>query len=158
MSSQIKKLTLLFIGLFILLGVLFLFLWPNSNDVKGKKLYHKDKLHVATLLQLDDPLYENIITPSSLKTELENKENITVYFYSPLCHHCKEETSIIVPLGNEKGVNLYLLNLLEFKEAAKEFNVKGTPTIIHYQDGKEVKRLVGTQDKAAYTQFFHFKS
>ena len=158
MSSHTKKLFLLFIELFILLGILFLFLWPDNNDEKGKKLYHKDKLHVATSLQLDDPLYDKIITPSSLKTELENKEDITVYFYSPLCHHCKEATSIIVPLGKEKGVNLYLLNLLEFQEAVKDFNIKGTPTMIHYEDGKEVKRLVGTQDKEAYTQFFHFKS
>ncbi|MBM7587694.1 thioredoxin-like negative regulator of GroEL [Bacillus pakistanensis] len=147
MKTQLKKVSLLVLGVLLVIGLGTYFLWPDKNLATGQKLYNKEELHGKTLLQLEDPLYKNIITPASFEKSLKNKEDITVYFYSPLCGHCEKTTPILVPLAKEHGVNLYLFNLLEFKQGAKTYNIEGTPTIIHYQDGKEVDRLVGAESK-----------
>ncbi|WP_044748927.1 thioredoxin family protein [Bacillus alveayuensis] len=116
--------------------------------------FKKDKLHPATIEQLDDPNYQNIILPDELEKKLENKETVTVYFYSSTCPHCKKTTPIVVPLAKELGIDLKMFNLLEFEEGWDKYNIEGTPTIVHYVDGKEVKRIDGYRDEAVFRDWF----
>ena len=42
------------------------------------------------------------------------------------------------------------LNLLEFEDAWQQYNITGTPTLVHYQDGKEVARSEGSNTEEAF--------
>ncbi len=53
--------------------------------------FGKEELHPATIDLLDDPNYQNIILPDELREALNNKETITVYFYSSTCEFCKKQ-------------------------------------------------------------------
>ncbi|WAA12968.1 thioredoxin family protein [Fervidibacillus halotolerans] len=109
--------------------------------------YQKDDLNPATIEQLDDPNYQNIILPDQLKSQLEEGETETVYFYSPTCSWCKKMTPIVVSVAKELSIDVKLYNVLEFEEGRDDYNIEGTPTIIHFKQGKEVARKVGYDEK-----------
>jgi thiol-disulfide isomerase/thioredoxin len=116
--------------------------------------YHKEELHPATVAQLDDPNYQNIILPDELEQKLKNKETVTVYFYSPTCPHCKKTTPIVVPLAKQMGIDLKMFNLLEFEDGWDKYHIDGTPTLIHYEKGKEAKRIDGYHEEAVFRDWF----
>ncbi|WP_153728849.1 thioredoxin family protein [Salinibacillus xinjiangensis] len=102
----------------------------------------------------DADLYNNQITPGELQLSLDEGENKTIYFYSPECSHCQKATPVVVPLTEELGVNMEKVNVLEYDEAWNQFDIKATPTIIHYENGEEAARLVGAKPEEEFRAFF----
>jgi thioredoxin-like negative regulator of GroEL len=126
-----------------------------QNEVKAKDSPFGDKkLDQSTIKQLDDPNYRNQIMPYQLKQALQNKEDATIYFYSPTCGPCQQTSPIVVPLTKEMGIDLKLFNLLEFKDGWGTFNIDKTPTIVKYKNGKEVDRIVGLHSEAEFKAWF----
>jgi len=121
---------------------------------KSGNPYGKDNLHQATVDQLDDPLYQNQITPTDLAASLEEKEGVTVYFYDPLCKWCLETTPVLVPVAEDNDVDVKKLNLREFPAEKQKYNIEGTPTLVHYVDGEEVGRLSGSAEDKVFERFF----
>ncbi|SES99640.1 Thioredoxin [Salinibacillus kushneri] len=109
---------------------------------------------IAVVQYQKSDLYGNQITPDNLQQSLDNSENKTIYFYSPECPHCQKATPIVVPLAEDLGVNLEKVNVLEYNEAFEQFGIEYTPTIVRYEDGKEVKRFVGASKEEDYRNFF----
>lgn len=140
--------------------VLFAFLFfavqaKNKKAIDGENPYGKDKLHQATIDQLKDPNYQNQIIPEKLAEELNNKQDVTVYFYDPLCVHCLNTTPLLVPLAEEYNIDIKKLNLREFREQWDTYHIEGTPTLIHFANGEEVARIDGERSKEEFTQFFN---
>jgi|SRR5690625_491664 len=142
-----KNKMLLIVSVIILLFVALYFVnnYKNKQALEiGENPYGKEELRQETIDQLNDPLYQNIIVPDELDEKLANGEDITVYYYSPTCVHCQNTTPIVVPLVEELGIDLKKMNLLEF-DKMDYYQIEGTPTIIHYEDGEEVVRAVGSE-------------
>lgn len=133
-----------FIGMYLMITF-------NNDD---NNPYQKKDIHAETRKQLNDPLYQNIILPKQLDKEIANSKNITVYFYSPTCEHCKKVTPIVTPITHEMGVELKQFNLLEYEEGWEKYHIVGTPTIIHFSNGKEQDRIMGMNSKSEFKQWF----
>ncbi|MEH7385600.1 thioredoxin family protein [Bacillus sp. JJ1521] len=123
-------------------GLAFVTTTQNKQKAEGNP-FGKKNLEPATIKQLDDPNYGNQILPDELETKLENGETMTVYFYASDCVHCQNTTPVIVPMVDEMGLDLKKLNLLEFKDQWNKYGIQSTPTLIHFENGEEVSRLVG---------------
>lgn len=130
----------------------------NNQKVEENNIYKKDKLHPETIAQLDDPNYQNIILPEELDERLANQEDLTVYFFSPTCPHCVATTPIVAPLAKEMGIDLKQFNLLEFDDGWDKYGIEQTPTIIQYKGGKEVARIIGSNDEATFEAWFNENS
>lgn len=131
-------------------------------DAKNKKTiednenpYEKTNLKQATIDQLGDPLYQNQILPEDLKEELENQNDLTVYFYSPECVFCKQATPVLVPVAEELDVDIKKLNLLEFNSESKTYHIESTPTLVHFENGEEVARLLGSRTEDEFRAFLN---
>lgn len=147
---------LIIVGVIVLLfaGLYFVNNYKNKQAVEdNENPYGKDSLKQETIDQLDDPLYQNIIVPEDLDAKLANGEDITVYYYSPTCVYCQKTTPVVVPIAEELGVDLKKMNLLEF-DKMDYYHIEGTPTIIHYENGEEVSRIVGEQPEENFRSFF----
>jgi thioredoxin-related protein len=131
----------------------FITSYQQKEKAKGNP-FHKDELHPATIEQLDDPNYQNIILPDELEKALANKETMTIYFYSSTCEYCKKTTPIVVPLAKKMGMDLKLFNLLEFEQGWDTYKIEATPTIVHYKNGKEVARIEGYYEEAVFRKWF----
>lgn len=133
-----------------------------ANSVKNKQAlkdsdnpYGKDQLKQETIDQLNDPLYQNIIIPEDLDAMLENEETVTVFYYSPTCVYCQKATPVVVPITEELNIDMKKMNLLEF-DKMDYYDIEGTPTIVHYENGEEVGRVEGLPEnpEEAYRAFF----
>ncbi|OEH92726.1 thioredoxin family protein [Bacillus solimangrovi] len=140
------------VGLFIIIGSLTNM--ANSQKAEGNP-YGKADLHPETVKQLKDPNYENLILPDELDEKLNNNEAVTVYFYSPTCGHCKVTTPILKPVADELNVDLKMYNVLEFEQGWNDFEIKGTPTMIHFENGKEAYRISGENDAETFKEWFN---
>lgn len=146
---------LIIIGAIVVLfgGLIFVTQYKNQKVVSENNPYGKDNLRQETIDQLDDPLYQNIIVPDELDEKLANGEDITVYYYSPVCVYCQKTTPIVVPITEELDIDMRKMNLLEF-DLMDYYDVEGTPTIIHYENGEEVGRIVGQRTEEEFRAFF----
>jgi thiol-disulfide isomerase/thioredoxin len=136
-------------------GIAYVTNMQNKEKAEGNP-YGKDELNPATVDQLDDPNYQNLILPEELEKKLNNKEDVTVYFYSPTCPHCQKATPVLMPLADEMGVDIVQYNLLEFEQGWDDYGIESTPTLVHFEKGKEADRIVGFSEKggeAAYKEF-----
>jgi thiol-disulfide isomerase/thioredoxin len=141
----------------VILALFLAISWITSYQQTEKAKdnpYKKEKLDPATIEQLDDPNYKNLILPDELAKKLDNHETVTVYFYSPTCPHCEKTTPIVVPLAKKMGIDLKLFNLLEFEDGWDTYHIDGTPTIVHFENGKEVKRIDGYREENVFRDWF----
>jgi len=154
-GGQLVKKVIAFLSVVI---VIFAAIWVLNVYQQREKLkgnpYKKSSLHSETIAQLDDPNYQNIVLPEELAAQLKDGNDETVYFYSPTCSYCRKTTPIVVPLSNDLGIDLKLFNLLEFEEGWEQYDIEATPTIIHFDNGKESARIVGYNEKEVFEQWF----
>jgi thiol-disulfide isomerase/thioredoxin len=126
----------------------------NNAKIGENNPYKTNDLQQATIDLLDDPNYQKIILPDQLEEKLENNEDVTVYFFASDCPHCKVTTPILMPLADEMGIEVVQYNLLEFQDGWNQYGIDGTPTLVRYEDGKEVARIDGSRDEAVFRQWF----
>lgn len=119
-------------------------------------------LSPLTRAQFDDPHYQNIILPEQLESKLDEKGSGFVFFFKPDCPHCKATVPLLMPIVDELNIDMPMYNLLEFPEGWSDYNLDSTPTLVYYQDGKEIDRKVGGMEvtpgdggwtKEQYTEF-----
>ncbi len=117
--------------------------------------FGKERLNPATVSLMDDPNYQNVILPDELEERISNGEDVTVYFYSSTCQYCKETTPRLAPLADENGIDLVQYNLLEFEDGWNDYKIEATPTVVHFENGVEVGRVVGAATNDEFQQFFN---
>ncbi len=153
---MMQKKMLIIVGVIVVLFLALYFVidYKNTQALDENNPYGKSDLHQATIDQLNNPDYGNQILPDDLKEKVNNGEAVTVYYYSPICSFCKATTPYLVDLAEEMNVDVKKLNLLEFAPEVTQYGIKSTPTLVHYEDGKEVIRLEGQKEEAIYAEFF----
>lgn len=153
--------------MFIIIGVIvvlfaalyFLTNYQNKKTVDEHDNPYVDKdiseLHQETIDLIGDPNYGNIIIPDELDEKLANGEDVTVYFFSPTCVYCQQATPVVAPLADELGVDMKKVNLLEY-DKMDYYGLEGTPSLVHYENGEEVGRIVGLPENPEedYRAFF----
>lgn len=150
-----KKLFILGGFIIILFGLLaFVTNYQKQQKIAeiGDNPYDKTDLEPATIELLDDPNYQNIILPEELEAMIDNKEDGIVYFFSSTCVYCKKATPILMPIAEDMNVDIKQFNLLEFKEGWDDYNIEATPTLVLYQNGKEVDRVEGLQSEEFFKE------
>ena len=79
------------------------------------------------------------------------KEKILVDFYANWCGPCK----MIAPQLEkvESDIKVVKVDVDEFEDLAKEYGVMSIPTLILFNEGKEIKRTIGFIDKEKIEKF-----
>jgi len=156
MWNELKnKMFIIIVAILVLFGLLFFVTnYKNKQTVEdADNPYDKDTLRQETIDLLDDPDYQNIIVPDELDERIESGEPTTVYYFSPTCSYCQKTTPILAPLADDLDVDMVKMNLLEY-DKMDYYDVEGTPTLRHYEDGEEVASMVGYHEKEEFEQFF----
>jgi thioredoxin 1 len=133
-------------GIIVAVFALIIVLNNMSNDTKlADNPYGTNDLKQETIDQLDDENYQNIILPDDLQAKVESGEPVTAYFFSPICVHCKAMTPVLMPIVEDMIADIVQYNVYEFEQGWEDYAIEATPTMIHFEDGKEVSRIVGNQ-------------
>lgn len=76
---------------------------------------------------------------------------IVAIFKSGWCQPCKMLTKIIEE--HPPAINVVEVDIDEHAELAQSYNVRGVPTLIIFNNGKEEKRTVGMLNKEKLEEF-----
>ncbi|MFL1664679.1 thioredoxin family protein [Bacillus cereus] len=136
-----KKMLILIIAI---LSIFALVIILTNKETKNEKTTGTEQVNY----------YKNQITPEQLQEDLSNHKEKIVYFYKTTCPHCLRVSPIVVPMAENMKINMQVLNLEEYKQGWDMFQIKGTPTIISYKDGKEVNRILGEQSLQTFQTWF----
>ncbi|OLR22811.1 thioredoxin family protein [Bacillus cereus] len=98
--------------------------------------------------------YTNKISLSNLKKNLEEKKEETIYFYQTSCFHCQKISPIIVPMAKYLNIDMKVMDIETLEDPWDEYKIAGTPTIIHFKDGKESNRISGNHSSAEFKKWF----
>lgn len=98
--------------------------------------------------------YSNKISLEDLNKNIEDKKEQTIYFYQTSCVHCQKVSPVVVPLAKDLNVDMKVIDIENLNEPWDKYDIKGTPTIIHFKDGKEVSRISGEQSKEKFKEWF----
>ena len=82
-----------------------------------------------------------------------------VDFYADWCGPCRMLTPVLEELQQEiqdKAI-IAKIDIDEAQKIASSFQVTSVPTLILFQDGKEIGRIVGLRDKEAIKEFIFTK-
>src|SRR5699024_1078472 len=151
-----NKMVIIIVAVVVLFGGLFFVTnYKNKKVVDGSdNPYGKDKINQQTIVSLDDQLYQNIIQPNDLEDRIESGESTTVYFFSLACVHCQRTTHVVVSLSVDNDIDLVQMMLMEFEDEKAEYDIEGTPTMVHFDNVNEVARFVGEHPEDEFQSFF----
>jgi len=80
--------------------------------------------------------------------QLIGEGKVLADFYSKVCGPCKMLSFVLNDVAkNAEGVEIVKLDFDENKETVKKYGVTGYPTLILFNNGQEIKRLKGLQQK-----------
>ena len=154
--SLMKKLAIVGSIIVILCVAIVLLTNKSQNDIMEAydNPYGTDNLHPSTIELLADENYQNIMLPDDLQSKIESDEGTYAYFFSPTCQYCKAFTPVLMPIAEEYGVKIDQLNVLEFNLSSNTYRIESTPTLIYFENGEEVARIVGDAPKEMVHEFF----
>ncbi len=93
-------------------------------------------------------------TDANFKKEvLESSEPVVVDFWAPWCGPCKMLTPLIEEIAGEYvgKARVGKINIDQNPKIASELRVQGIPTVIVYQNGEIVDRVMGIPPKTRFT-------
>ena len=82
------------------------------------------------------------VSEESFKDELVNKK-VLVDFYATWCGPCKMLGLVIEKLDEDELIPILKVDTDESNSLATEYNIFSIPTLIMFENGKELKRNVG---------------
>lgn len=95
---------------------------------------------------------ELTVTKQNFEQEILNSDKpALVDFWAPWCMPCRMIAPIVEEIAEEMQGKAVVgkVNVDEEGELAMQFGIASIPTLIVFKGGKEVKRVVGVQSKAA---------
>lgn len=132
MKNKAKRanfITFAIIGVIIVVGLALLFFLNNANEVESV----------------------NAVTADELETKISEDEEVVAYFWQTGCEYCEQVKPYVEPLIEE--YDAVSINLTDHN-VWTTYGINGTPTIIRFQDGKEVERVEGAVSEQQYETFF----
>lgn len=82
------------------------------------------------------------------------KGNVLVDFFADWCGPCRTQAPVLEEVAKEVSTIKFLkINIDESQETATRLHITSIPTLVLYQDGKEVGRVTGLLEREALEEF-----
>jgi len=103
---------------------------------------------MKSLKDVKDSEKIKILTDKNFQNKIKTG-TVLVDFWAAWCMPCKLMVPVLNEVAEETGekVTIAKVNVDEQKLTAARFGIRSIPTMILFQNGKEVKRIVGVKTK-----------
>lgn len=103
-----------------------------------------------------DGMQEYVVTADekNFSDIIQGSKPVLVDFWAPWCMPCRMVSPILDEIASERQgqVTVAKVNLDENAQLAAKYGVMSIPTVVRFQDGEEVSRVVGAMPKAEITR------
>jgi thioredoxin 1 len=105
---------------------------------------------------MSHPTVSEVSDADFAQTILASDVPVAVDFWAPGCPPCRVIAPILAELAAEYGDQLRIvkLNIDIYPAYVGRYGIRGAPTLIIFQAGQEVDRLIGAQRKSTYQDHF----
>jgi thioredoxin 1 len=80
------------------------------------------------------------------------------YFTADWCQPCKKTRPIVEELNREQTIaGFQIIDVDDNPDLAKTFTVQSVPTFILFENGIEVKRIIGSQTREQLEEFIRYE-
>ncbi len=93
---------------------------------------------------------KNVTADNFGQEVLQASQPVMLDFWAPWCSTCKMLSPVVETLADENAgrLNIGKVNVGEDKDLAVQLGIRGMPTLVFFNKGQEVKRIVGAQGKS----------
>lgn len=93
------------------------------------------------------------LNPENIDEKLKGK-NAVVDFYATWCPPCKVLAKNLIEFDKVKPSNviIYKVDIDQYMNLAKKYNVRSLPTLVYIKDGEVVAKEVGIKDVKALSE------
>jgi len=143
--------------------------YRSTRDLPSLTQFINDQLGSSIPKEDEEGSDEIIAVPAPLKglIELTDKNfatqtatgNWLIKFYAPWCGHCQKLAPTFEELAraleHETTINIAKLDCTEYRPICKDFDVKGYPTLLWFENGKKIDKYSGPRsldDLKAYVE------
>ncbi len=90
------------------------------------------------------------VTDDELETLIHKEDAVVVDFWAPWCQPCKVVSPIVEKLAETygDGASFAKLNIDENPDSPVKYGIMGVPTLLFFQRGELVNRIVGVVPKS----------
>ena len=88
-----------------------------------------------------------IATDQNLDEIIKSNGLVLVDFWAEWCGPCKKMSPILLEVEAEYGLPVAKLNVDENSVKSQEYSVQSIPTMVLFEDGIAVKKIVGAMPK-----------
>ena len=78
---------------------------------------------------------------------------VVYYFTADWCNPCKKTRPIVEEMNRETHTKFQIIDVDSELELTKVFEIRSVPTFILIEDGKEINRITGAQNKDQLEKF-----
>lgn len=101
-------------------------------------------------------MIEKLSKEMKFEEEITNEKIVLVDFYADWCGPCKMLALILEQIYEENPeIKIIEVNVDEYSNEAKNYNILSIPTLVLMENGKEKKRLVGLVSKEEILELFN---
>ena len=95
-----------------------------------------------------------VLSKEEFNDILKNNKLVLVDFYATWCGPCKMQAPILHEFKEEVGdkVEIIKLDVDQTPDIAREFGILSIPTLLLFNDGKQVEKSVGLTTKAQLSE------
>lgn len=111
-------------------------------------LYILARLKMKNIPVVDDSDKILTLTDKNFQHQIKNKL-VLVDFWASWCAPCRIMAPVLNEVADELAGNSHVgkVNIEQFQSLAQKFQVRSIPTLILFQNGKEINRFVGVKSK-----------
>lgn len=81
----------------------------------------------------------------SLESAVDTDGPVLVDFHAEWCGPCKQMEPVLAAIAENTDASVVKVDVDQHQQLAAQFQVRGVPTLVIYNDGEQVDRLVGYQ-------------
>jgi len=88
-----------------------------------------------------------IVTDETFDSTLASHEVVVIDFWADWCRPCKMFSPILDEISAENSIWIGKINVDENPKSAFHYEINSLPTTIVFQNGKQVKKIIGAKPK-----------